>query len=66
VDENCVGRRWSVVISRNGRAVYTGVRRTIAPSGAVAVRRTVAARGRIEVSAREFATGEVWRASTTI
>jgi hypothetical protein len=66
VDENRVGRRWRVVISRNGRAVYTAVRRTIAPSGSLTVRRTVAARGRIAVTARELATGEVCRASATI
>lgn len=66
VDENRVGRRWRVVISRNGRAVFTGIKRTVAPSGSFSVRRMFAGRGRFAATARELTTGEVCRASATI
>jgi hypothetical protein len=66
VDENRTGRRWRVVIARNGRAVFTGVRRTVAPSGSFSVRRLIGGRGRFAATARELGTGEVCRASATI
>jgi hypothetical protein len=54
------------VIARNGRAVFTGVRTTVAPSGSFEVRRLIGGRGRFAVTARELRTGEVCRASATI
>lgn len=66
VDENRVGRRWRVVIARNGRAVFTGIRRTVAPSGSFEVRQLIRGRGRFAATARELVTGEVCRASARI
>jgi hypothetical protein len=66
VDQNRVGRRWRVVLSRNGRAVFTGIRRTVAPSGSFSVQRVFGGRGRFAATARELTTGEVCRASATI
>lgn len=66
VDENRVGRRWRVVIARNGRAVFTGIRTTVAPSGSFEVRRLIGGRGRFAVTGRELRTGEVCRASARI
>lgn len=66
VDENRVGRRWRVVIARNGRAVFIAIRRTVAPSGSFEVRRLIGGRGRFAATARELRTGEVCRASARI
>jgi hypothetical protein len=66
VDQNRVGRRWSVVMRRNGAVVFRGVRRTVAPSGSFEVRRILSGRGRITATARALATGETCRASLTI
>lgn len=66
VDENRVGRRWRVVVARNGRAVFVGIRRTVAPSGSFELRRLFGRRGRYAATARELRTGEVCRASATI
>jgi hypothetical protein len=65
VDENRIGRRWRVVISRNGGTVFSGIRRTVAPSGSFEVRRVIGGRGRFAATARELRTGEVCRASAT-
>ena len=35
VDQNRVGRRWNVVLRRNGVVVFRGVRRTVAPERVV-------------------------------
>jgi hypothetical protein len=37
VDSNVVGQTWSVRITDNGTAVFTGTRRTTAPSGSFTV-----------------------------
>jgi hypothetical protein len=66
VDQNRVGRRWSVVLSRNGSVVFRGTRRTVAPSGSFEVRKTLAGVGRISATARALATGETCRAALAI
>jgi hypothetical protein len=42
VDQNVNGRRWNVVLKRNGATVFRGVRVTRAPSGSFSVARRVA------------------------
>jgi hypothetical protein len=66
VDQNRVGRRWSVVLSRNGSVVFRGTRRTTAPSGSFEVRKVLAGGGRITATARAPATGETCRAALSI
>jgi hypothetical protein len=68
VDQNRVGRRWTVVLRRNGLRVFSGVRFTRAPSGSFELRRVVAngaGADRITGVARHAATGEVCRAAAT-
>ena len=66
VDQNRVGRRWNVVLRRNGVVVFRGVRRTVAPSGSFEVRRILRGGGRIVATARALSTGETCRASLSI
>jgi hypothetical protein len=66
VDQNRVGRRWNVVLRRNGAVVFRGVRRTVAPSGSFEVRRILRGGGRIVATARALSTGETCRASLSI
>jgi hypothetical protein len=63
IDQNRVGRRWSVVLRRNGSVVFRGVRRTLAPSGSFEVRRILSRGGRITATARALSTGETCRAA---
>jgi hypothetical protein len=44
VDQNVNGRRWNVVLRRNGAVVFRGVRVTRAPSGSFSLERRI--RGR--------------------
>src|SRR4051794_38935663 len=39
VDQNRVGKRWRVTISKNGAVVFRGIRATHAPSGSFSVER---------------------------
>ena len=66
VDQNRVGRRWNVVLRRNGVVIFRGVRRTVAPSGSFEVRRVLRGGGRIVATARALSTGETCRASLSI
>ena len=69
VDQNRVGRRWRVTLSRRGNTVFTGVRRTTRPSGSFELRRLVtdgAGADRIKGQARELRTGERCRVALTI
>jgi hypothetical protein len=66
VDQNRIGRRWNVVLRRNGSVVFRGTRRTVAPSGSFEVRRILAGGGRIVATARALATGETCRAALSI
>jgi hypothetical protein len=64
VDQNRVGRRWSVTIVQNGRTVFSGIRRTLAPSGSFEARRLLANQAgadRIVARARALAGGETCR-----
>jgi hypothetical protein len=61
VDSNRNGQRWSVAINDNGTRVFTGSRRTHAPSGSFEVERKITNRAgtdRIKTLARNAATGE--------
>jgi len=67
VDQNRVGRRWRVVLRRNGAVVFRGVRTTTAPSGSLEVRRSVraSARSTVAASARALVGGQTCRATAT-
>jgi hypothetical protein len=61
VDQNRVGRRWRVVMRRDGNRFFRGVRRTTAPSGSFEVRQVVRngpGRDRIVARARSLGSGE--------
>lgn len=64
VDQNRNNRLWTVTISDNGSRVFTGTRRTVAPSGSFSITRRVADRvgtDRIVARAVNASTGEVCR-----
>jgi hypothetical protein len=64
VDQNRVGRRWRVNLRQNGSLVFSGIRRTLAPSGSFEVRKLLANQpgaDRIVGSARALAGGETCR-----
>jgi hypothetical protein len=69
VDENRVGKIWSVVVNRNGTRVLSRKATTNARSGSFEVR-TVVSRGtprtNVTAVARRAATGEVCRARASI
>jgi hypothetical protein len=69
VDQNRNGRRWSIVLRRNGRVAFRGIRTTRGPSGSFELRRFLGnapGRDRIVATARALRGGEVCTASTTI
>jgi hypothetical protein len=68
VDQNRVGKRWHVVLKRNGSVAFNGIRRTTAPSGSFEVRRLLAggAATRIVATARSLQTGETCRAALSL
>jgi hypothetical protein len=64
VDQNLIGRRWRVTLVQNGQTVFSGIRRTLAPSGSFEARRFLANRSgsdRIVGRARALAGGETCR-----
>jgi len=66
VDQNRVGRSWRVTIVQNGRTVFSGIRRTVGPSGSFEARRMLSNRpgtDRIVATARALAGGETCRGS---
>lgn len=66
VDQNRVGRRWRVTLSRGGSVVFRGTRTTVAPSGSFEVRRLLASSAgssRISAVATAVSGGETCRAS---
>jgi len=67
VDQNRVGKRWSVTIKRNGSNVFHSIRTTQAPSGSFEVRRLLAggAGSRIVATAKSLSSGETCRAAIT-
>jgi hypothetical protein len=69
VDQNVNGRRWNVVIRRNGVVVFRGARITRPPSGSFSVNRRIAnaaGRDRIVATARSVAGGAVCRGAVTV
>jgi hypothetical protein len=69
VDQNRIGKRWRVVLRRNGVVRFRGIRTTRAPSGSFEVERHLrngAGRDRIVGRARALATGEICRGVATI
>jgi hypothetical protein len=68
IDQNRVGRVWTVAITDNGTTIFRGARTTTAPSGSFSVRRITTNRvgtDRFIAVARASATGEVCRARGT-
>jgi hypothetical protein len=69
VDQNRNGRQWRVVLRRNGRVVFRGIRTTRAPSGSFELRRFLGngpGRDRIVATARALRGGEVCSATATV
>lgn len=69
VDSNRVGQAWGVTITDNGRTIFRGSARTMAPSGSFTVRDVTAnltGRDVFVAHARNAATGEVCRATLTV
>jgi hypothetical protein len=69
VDENRVGKTWSVVMNRNGSRVVSRRAVTRAPSGSFEVRAVLnpgSPRTTVTAVARRAATGEVCRARATL
>ena len=69
VDQNVNGRRWNVVIRRNGVVVFRGSRITRRPSGSFSVNRRIAnaaGRDRIVATARSVAGGAVCRGVVSV
>jgi hypothetical protein len=69
VDQNRVGQRWRVVLTRNGKLAARAARRTTAPSGSFELRRLLldgAGRDRVVAQAGNLRTGERCRASAAI
>lgn len=69
IDQNLAGRRWNVVITRNGATAFRGSRLTRPPSGSFTVARRLAnaaGRDRIVATARSVADRRVCRGAVTI
>jgi hypothetical protein len=69
VDQDRVGQRWRVTLFQDGRVVFTGIRRTVGPSGSFELRRflrNTAGSGRIVARARALGGGETCRGALTI
>jgi hypothetical protein len=69
VDQNVVGKRWSVVLTRNGAVVFRGTRTTRAPSGSFEARKlfgNAAGADRVVATARALGSREVCRGTASI
>jgi hypothetical protein len=69
VDQNRVGKRWRVTLTRNGASAFSGIRTTLAPSGSFSLHRLLAASAggnRIVASATALKGGETCRASISL
>ena len=69
VDQNIAGRRWNVVITRDGATVFRGVRTTRPPSGSFTVERRIgnpAGSDRIVAKATAAHGGQVCRGVLSI
>jgi hypothetical protein len=69
VDQNVVGKRWNVVLTRNGAVVFRGTRTTRAPSGSFEARKlfgNTAGVDRVVATARALGSREVCRGTASI
>ncbi len=69
VDQNRNNRAWSVAISDDFHRVFTGTRRTLAPSGSFTVRRLITNRAGVDtlrVRAANATSGEVCRVTLNV
>jgi hypothetical protein len=69
VDQNISGRRWNVVLTRDGVVVFRGARITRPPSGSFEINRRIrnpAGSDRIVASARAARGGQLCRGALTI
>jgi hypothetical protein len=69
VDQNISGRRWNVVLTRDGAVVLRGARITRPPSGSFEINRRIrnpAGSDRIVASARAARGGQLCRGALTI
>lgn len=69
VDQNRNNRLWSVRVSDDGHRVFSGARRTVAPSGSFTLRRLIPNRAGVDtIGARAVnaTTGEVCRATLNV
>jgi hypothetical protein len=69
VDQNVVGKRWNVVLTRNGAVVFRGTRTTRAPSGSFEARKlfgNAAGADRVVATARALGSREVCRGTASI
>jgi hypothetical protein len=69
VDQNRNGRRWRVVLRRNGRVAFRGIAITRGPSGSFELRRLLGngpGVDRISATARALRGGEVCTALTSV
>jgi hypothetical protein len=69
VDQNRNGQRWRVVLRRDGKRVFKGVRTTHGPSGSFEVERKIgnpAGPDRIKARAVNLSSGEVCKGAATI
>ena len=69
VDQNIAGRRWNVVLTRDGSVVFRGARITRPPSGSFELNRRIrnpVGADRIVATARAARGGQVCRGALTI
>lgn len=69
VDQNVVGKRWNVVLARNGAVVFRGTRTTRAPSGSFEARKlfgNAAGADRVVATARALGSRETCRGAASI
>lgn len=69
VDQNRNGRLWNVRVSDDGHRVFTGARRTVAPSGSFSLHRMIPNRAGVDTivaRAVNATTGEVCRATLNV
>ena len=69
VDQNVAGKRWNVVLTRNGVVVFRGTPTTRAPSGSFEARKlfgNAAGADRVVASGRAIGSREVCRGSASL
>jgi hypothetical protein len=68
VDQNVAGKRWNVVMSRNGSVVLRTGKTTTAPSGSFEARKLFANAGsnRVVATARAVGSGQTCRGSASL